>query len=95
MGNWVQLPLKRNEEKEEKSLDVENDFDLTPEQVEELIMVSCFSVRQLKVLRARFKEVDVDGDNFISKEEFAQIKELKHNPLSDRIFAFESSYRKY
>ena len=81
MGNWLQ------KEKDEKSLNVEEVFDLSAEQVEELIMVSCFSVKQLKVLRARFKEVDVDGDNFISKEEFARIKELKHNPLSDRIFA--------
>jgi len=85
MLKWLNTFLGR--QNEEQSSLINDAFDLSEEQVEELLMVSCFDVKQLKVLRQRFKEVDVDGDNFISKEEFEQIKEFKYNPLVDRIFA--------
>eukprot|EP01127_Copromyxa_protea_P006868 TRINITY_DN16811_c0_g1_i1.p1 TRINITY_DN16811_c0_g1~~TRINITY_DN16811_c0_g1_i1.p1 ORF type:complete len:181 (+),score=53.17 TRINITY_DN16811_c0_g1_i1:50-592(+) len=58
---------------------------LSPEEIEDMKLMSNFSERELKRLHRRFKKLDTDGSGTLTIDEFMSIPELAVNPLLERV----------
>ena len=59
--------------------------EITPEELEQLRMVSSFNETQVMWLYSRFKEMDQDDSGALTLEELVTLEEFEMNPLAHRL----------
>ena len=59
--------------------------EITPEELEQLRMVSSFNETQVMWLYQRFKEMDADDSGALTLEELVTLEEFEMNPLAHRL----------
>mmetsp|Transcript_1570 Transcript_1570/g.4030 ORF Transcript_1570/g.4030 Transcript_1570/m.4030 type:complete len:181 (+) Transcript_1570:139-681(+) len=60
---------------------------LSPEEMEEMLLCSHFSETEVKKLWRAFRRLDEDGSGQISRAEFMQVPSIATNPLVGRVMA--------